>query len=666
MLQPVATSNPEIFRKVIEKDEYAIGALLVLYSHQTIDEQLEKGTKYQNGTGFNGTDGNFGASLAEQYLSRGRLTDKQLAALKKILPKYHGQVKLIEPKENGPAPASTKPAQKNLASLHGDIVHLEFPFSYEMVANVKNLPNRRWNGAAKRWEVPLNELSFQMIERLGIPLCENLLKWKNRPVAKPESIDTIKGLRCNLMDFQKTGIEFVCSKNGRALIGDDMGLGKTAQALAWLQLKKNIALPALVICPASIKIHWARKALEWTELEPVLLSGKDLKHTIFPGGTRKDLFVVNYDIIHSSVVCPKCEGKKMIHGIKCKNCNGKGKVPELHPELKKLNLKTIVFDEIHYTKTRGTGRTLAAQELAKDAEFVLGLSGTPITNRPIEFFEPIQMINPKLFPSWWAYTKRYCARKHSGFGWDVSGASNTEELNKILTSSIMVRRLKSEVLTQLPPKVRQVIPIEIDKGKYSRIMEEIKDELERSEKQAEHLVIIEKAKQLVVKMKMKVSLEWIEDFIQNEKLVVFAEHREVIEEIHNHFKDSSVVVYGGTDSKARQLAVDQFQNDPNCRLFIGSKAAKEGLTLVAASSTAFMELWWTPGDHDQAEDRVNRIGQEAQSINAFYLLAADTIEEDIAQLLDTKRQILSSILDGKEVEDISLLTELMKKIRGEK
>jgi SWI/SNF-related matrix-associated actin-dependent regulator 1 of chromatin subfamily A len=668
----IQTFSPDMFSKAIQDDSAAIGALMAIYAFQTQDEKDVRSTKYQNGVGFNGTDSTFCSSLCQQYRSKGRLTEKQLAAVKKLLHKYWKQVPEISPLPNGPSPAEVNSkdtaANTPFAELirREGIVELTFPYDPDKVIRVKTFSGRKWNKENKKWTVPVSLFVTDALKEMGFGIGRKLSKWINDESAKKveDKELVIPGLRANLYPYQKDGIQFLETKNGRAIIGDDMGLGKTIQALGWLQLRKKDVLPALVVCPASLKLNWAREALKFTDLEPVIINGKnDKKFTIIPGGNRKDIYIANYDIIHETYECPACKGKKKINGEKCPTCKGKGKIPCLDKTIKDLCVKTVIYDEAHYLKSDTSSRTVAAKELSSSCSHVIPLSGTPIVNRPIEFYSTINMVNPKLFTSWWQYTQRFCGRKRTPFGWDVNGATNKDELHKILSQTIMIRRLKKDVLKDLPSKVRVVVPLEIDLGKYHSILERIAAELEGQE--AEHLTIIEKAKQLIASLKMDMALEWIENYIESgEKLVVFGEHSKILEQVQEKFKNNSVLVYGGTSQTERQAAVDKFQNDPDCKVFIGSKSAMEGLTLTAAHATAFLELWWVPAHHDQAEDRVHRIGQEADSVTAYYLLAAGTIEEDIVEMLDAKRRVVAAILDGKKVEDVNMISMLLKKITG--
>jgi len=231
------------------------------------------------------------------------------------------------------------------------------------------------------------------------------------------------------------------------------------------------------------------------------------------------------------------------------------------------------------------------------------------------------------------------------------------------------------VLKDLPAKVRCVVPMELsNRTKYKQAETSIiqfiaaNEGLDRAEKakQAEVLVKIEKLKQLALEGKLKQAIKWIEDYLEtNDKLVVFATHTATLDALEAAFSNT-VRVDGSTSQANRQKAVDDFQEKPNINLFLGNiKAAGVGLTLTAANATCFLEFPWTSGDLDQAEDRVHRIGQKADSVMAYYLVGEDSIDEYIAELIDEKRKVLTQVLDGKDVEDNSLFTELLNKLKGE-
>jgi len=282
------------------------------------------------------------------------------------------------------------------------------------------------------------------------------------------------------------------------------------------------------------------------------------------------------------------------------------------------------------------------------------------------------LVDPSIFPSKWKYQHRYCGAKHNGFAWTFNGASNTKELHEKL-KSVCIRRKKEDVLPDLPPKIRTVVPIELNnRSEYEtaelNLIEWIRTTKgnKKAEKAAnsEALVRINEMKQLCAKGKMEGVLNWITDYLSNDqKLVVFTTHTWVLDAIVEKFKKCSVKVNGKVTGAKRDKAVELFQNDPKITLFVGDlKAAGVGLTLTAAYATATIELGWNASQHNQAEDRVHRIGQTNDFVNAYYLLARNTIEEELADMIDTKRKIVNQVLDGDFdfPDDLSLVSGLLQ------
>jgi SWI/SNF-related matrix-associated actin-dependent regulator 1 of chromatin subfamily A len=308
--------------------------------------------------------------------------------------------------------------------------------------------------------------------------------------------------------------------------------------------------------------------------------------------------------------------------------------------------------------------------LAKEVPYVIGLSGTPILNRPSEIYNAVRIINPEIFPVFDDFARRYCNRRYNGFGWDNSGSSNIHELHEILTHTIMIRRLKKDVMTDLPDKIYNFVPIELSNPEEYRSAENDLISFIRAEKgalaaikakSAEALVKIEVMKQLAAKGKLQQAIEWIHDFLESDgKLVLFATHKTIIQNLVDEFGPIAVRFDGSMTDVQKQKAKEEFQTNPEIKLFIGNiKAASEGITLTAASTVAFLEYPWSPGLLVQCADRCHRIGQK-DNVTIHYLLAEGTIDEKIARLLDSKKIVLSQMIDGVEVEQETLLTEIMK------
>jgi SWI/SNF-related matrix-associated actin-dependent regulator of chromatin subfamily A-like protein 1 len=521
-------------------------------------------------------------------------------------------------------------------------IKVEFPFSYETVDQVKRLNGRRFinEGAKKYWVCPATLENIQSLLAAGFELDEGLAN-RLKELLNPITVNDVPPMEVNgLFPFQQKGVAFIEAKNGRALIADEMGLGKTVQALAWLDIKPE-KRPVIIVVPASLKLNWAKEAQKWmpnTKPKVQILSGSTTNIPIIG-----ELIIINYDILHAWV--------DVLLGIR--------------PQV-------LVLDEAHYFKNNTAKRTKAVKKLGKHIKHVIALSGTPIVNRPVEIWNAVQLIDASVFGrNFMAFARRYCAAKYNGFGWDFNGASNTQELHKKLTDSIMIRRQKYEVLTDLPDKIYASVPIALDNEKEYRYAENDFIEFIRQYKgaeaaarasAAEALAEIEGLKQLAMKGKMKQTLQWIQDFLESgdKKLVVFAIHKATIDTLMEEFGAIAVKIDGSVSQSARNEAVEKFQNNVEIRLFVGNiKAAGVGLTLTAASNVAVLELPWSPGDLSQAEDRCHRIGQK-DSVTIHYLLAVGTIEERLATLIDSKREVLDQVVDGKETAQSSLLSELLE------
>lgn len=538
-----------------------------------------------------------------------------------------------------PTQANKKAAVKtaNIAELKNGspIIKINFSFSMAELDRVRSLPERRFHADGKFWSVPVSVDAIKTLLSWEYEIDSSLrriLHSSEESIAvKPVTVTGLKGV---LYPYQSEGVNFIESRKGRALIADEMGLGKTVQALAWLQLHPEHRR-ALIIVPDCVKLNWEIESIRWMKKPKIeVLYGRT------PYYVEGDILVINYDCIAAWV-----------------------------PYLISLNLKVLILDEVHSIKNNTAKRTKAVKKLGKGIPYVIGLSGTPIMNRPVEIYNAVSMIDPMLFPNYMSFVRRYCDAKSNGFGLDVNGASNTEELHRKLIQSIMIRRLKKDVLTDLPDKMYSFIPLSLTNEEDYRYAE--KDfisfvqktkgmQAARRASNAEALTLIETLKQLTVNGKLKEAISWIEEFLESgEKLVVFAVHTFVINAIMEAFPNISVKVDGSVTGGDKQKAVTMFQNDPRIKLFVGQViAAGKGITLTAASRVAFLELPWTPGDLLQAEDRCHRIGQK-ENVMVYYLLARGTIEEKMAHLLDKKKKIMDSVLDGTVTDNSSLLSELM-------
>ena len=442
--------------------------------------------------------------------------------------------------------------------------------------------------------------------------------------------------------YQKEGVRMIEKFNGRILLADSMGLGKTLQSL-W-SLKRNAEwLPALIVTPASVKYQWEYESNHHTGMRASICEGqKPPRFNRQNFSLQSPLTIINYDILTYWI-----------------------------SYLKKLNFKTIIFDESQMLGNPKTKRTKAAKSIAKNIPHIMCLSGTPFENNLEQLFSTLNILWPKEFNSFWSFAQKHCNPKWTPWGWNFSGSSNLPELNKRLKSLGMIRRLKEDVLKDLPPKVRRIYPCELSNPDEYReastnFMGWLKKNMAhkiRSASKSEKLVQVGYLLRLAAKLKIRSVVDWANRFLEDtdEKLIMFTVHQKAIGVLKRRINAQSVIVDGTITGRNRKIAVDQFQNDPKTRLFIGNiEAAGKGINLTAASTVGFTEISWRPGSHIQAEDRPHRIGQ-TETVWINYLIAGETLEEDLCKLLQKKQEVISAVLDGGPTpQDLNLYDELLK------
>lgn len=466
-----------------------------------------------------------------------------------------------------------------------------------------------------------------------------------------------------LFKHQEEGIAFLKEKK-RAILADEMGLGKTRQAI--MAAGEDSSLGTLVICPASLKINWER--------EVKMVYPEDEVHTV-QSGPEQDLpdvpwIIVNYDML------PKYK-EQILRMI------GEGK------------LDTAIIDEAHYIKGRKTIRSATTLEIVLQMERVYALTGTPIMNRPIELFNLLKAVKHPLGRARTVYAKRYCGaymktiiRKDGRIlrFFDEGGATHLEELREF-TKGAILRRLKKNVL-DLPEKIVSVQVTDLSKedrkaydNAFDSYVEWISNNPDTGKDiegimDARHLVEIMKLKQVCSRAKIERIVQDIRNAVDGgQKVIVFSQFTGTIMALKDALAESkrgsryddakepilAVTLTGQDDMHARQKAVDAFQNHEDTKVFIANiKAGGVGITLTAASIVMFADMEWSPELHSQAEDRAHRIGQEG-TVNVYYYIAGETIEEDIVDILERKQAIIKELMDG---DSIHRWTQEMLRIQG--
>jgi len=567
-------------------------------------------------------------------------------------------------------------------------IELQQNYDPGLIERIKMLPQRRYLKERQCWVVPIHldaleavtsfamEYGYEIEPEVEAAITETMDAFAARIELSHASdgeyqIALPPGLE--LYPFQKIGVQYA-EQVGNVLIADQMGLGKTVQGLMTVAVTHSF--PTIVLCPASLKHNWFRETQKWIpgKRVAILNGGQSQPLTRVNGDPMFDVVIINYDIL----------GKWM-------------------EELTLLKPKALIADECHAVKSPKAQRTKNVKVLIDACPGMrrIFLSGTPVVNRPMEFWTLISLLGySKEMGGLIDYKRRY----------ENAWQSRLHELNTRARTYFMIRRLKVDVLKELPDKQRTMVPIDIDNRKeYDAAVNDIAgyfatkkiqgDEYDAVKMslmaqaisqgmlgdegmkwvneqmrtqfgadyskfyliaaQNEELLRWEALKQLAVEGKMAGVYAWLDEFMESdEKVVVFGLHTSVIERIARRY--NAPYIHGSVKIEHRQYHVDRFQTDPKCRMIVGNmQAMGEGLTLTAASNVAFVEYGWNPKTHDQAEDRCHRIGQK-DAVMIWNLTAEDTIDEELAAMIEKKRMVADAIQDGAGV---ATQMEMMRELR---
>ena len=389
----------------------------------------------------------------------------------------------------------------------------------------------------------------------------------------------------------------------RFILADDMGLGKTtATIIAALEtgVKK-----ILIICPASLKLNWQREIENYTDRSIYIAEGKKFS-------TEHDFVIVNYDIL------------KNFYDIKDKE----------NSLITKSGFDVIILDEAHYVSNGQAKRTKLVNSFCKNPKYLWLLTGTPMTNRPMNYFNLLNLIESPVSQNWMAYAIRYCQGYQFTAGnrkiWNVSGASNLEELRD---------RTSRQVLW------------------YDRNQEERKSLTVQFSK-------LMKVRQIIADEKVKNTIELAENILeQGKKVIIFTNFTNSLNKITEHFKKKAVKLDGSSTKPSRQKAVDDFQEKDKIQVFVGNtKAAGVGITLTAGEAVIFNDISFVPGDMEQAEDRAYRYGQK-NSVSVYYPLFENTIESVIYDMVNFKKQNIQTVM-GDNLDTGDFVEVLMNKINN--
>jgi SWI/SNF-related matrix-associated actin-dependent regulator 1 of chromatin subfamily A len=435
------------------------------------------------------------------------------------------------------------------------------------------------------------------------------------------SIDYEKYSHRPPLSHQKEAIEKLVG-NDKFILADDIGLGKTTSTV--IASLESGAEKVLIICPASLKINWQREIENYTDREISIIEGKKWEPAEYT--------IINYDIL------------KNFHDPK-------------HPDKSDIldyGFDLVVMDEAHYIQNVKAARTKIANNIVKKVGKVWLLTGTPMTSRPMNYYNLLDLVDSPVAENWMAYAIRYCAGYQFNVGakkiWNVSGSSNLEELRD-RTKPQVLRRLKEDIL-DLPEKIITPVYLKLKSRDYEKLMGEYYDWYNSSEESTSLTIQFSKlmmVRQVIAESKIKDTIELAQNIIdQGKKVIIFTNFTDTLNRINDHFGKESVKLDGKMSKPQRQYSVDEFQNNDKIKVFVGNlKAAGVGITLTAAEAVIMNDLSFVPSDHSQAEDRAYRYGQKF-SVSVYYPIFENTIEGIIYDILSKKKNIFETVMGDNE------------------
>ena len=438
------------------------------------------------------------------------------------------------------------------------------------------------------------------------------------------------------LSHQKEAIQKLV-ENKKFILADDMGLGKTTSTI--IAALEAGAKKVLIICPATLKINWKREIENYSDKSVYIAEGKNFS-------TDSDFVIINYDII--------------------KNFHDPKKKDNSQVLLSKFDL--VIIDEAHYIKNAQAQRTKLINDIVKDIDRLWLLTGTPMTSRPIDYFNLLSLVDSPVAKNWMAYVIRYCEGYQFKVGprkvWNVMGASNLEELRD-RTVGLTLRRLKENVL-DLPDKIITPVYLRLKSNQYEAVMGEYYDWYDKNPDESKSLTVqfskLTKVRQIIADEKIAQTIEIAENIIeQDKKVIIFCNFTDSLNKITEHFGKSAVKLDGSMSKAGRQFSVDQFQENPKVKVFVGNiKAAGVGITLTAAEAVVMNDLSFLPSDHAQAEDRAYRYGQK-NNVLVYYPIFENTIEGIIYDILNNKKLVISTVM-GDNQNPADAAEEILQRI----
>lgn len=440
------------------------------------------------------------------------------------------------------------------------------------------------------------------------------------------------------LEHQKEAIQKLV-ENKKFILADDMGLGKTTSTI--IAALESGSKKVLIICPATLKINWKREIENYSDKTIYIAESKNFS-------TEHDFVIANYDIIKNFHDPKKKEDSVILNS----------------------NFDLVVVDEAHYIKNATAQRTKLINDIVKNIDRLWLLSGTPMTSRPMDYFNLLSLVDSPVAKNWMAYAIRYCSGYQFNAGgrkiWNVTGSSNLEELRD-RTSGTILRRLKEDVL-DLPDKIITPVYLRLKSKQYEEVMGEYYDWYDKNPEESKSLTVqfskLTKVRQIIADEKITQTIELAENILeQDKKVIIFCNFTDSLNKITEHFGKVAVKLDGSMSKPERQHSVDQFQDNPKVKVFVGNiKAAGVGITLTAAEAVIMNDLSFLPSDHAQSEDRAYRYGQK-NNVLVYYPIFENTVEGIIYDILNNKKQVIATVM-GDNQNPADTAEEILQRINN--
>jgi SWI/SNF-related matrix-associated actin-dependent regulator 1 of chromatin subfamily A len=531
-----------------------------------------------------------------------------------------------------------------------DDIRVSFAYDRELLERFKfEIDGRKWDKEDKNWKVPMPQI-VKMVELFGgtvnITADDKVKKWYREELARRKSLDIIRvkedseikdelsdKLKLPLFGYQNVGVEFVRRAGGRAMIADSMGLGKTVQAIGYATL---LNLKTLIICPKSVTIQWAREIERFTGKKATMWFSNEKA-----GRIDAQYHVINYDIVERRA-----------------------------DELRKAGFDLLVCDEATYLKNRKTKR---AKSILGDyrqrrlypgikTKHVLFLTGTPVLNRPIEAFVLLNYLDADRFNNFFQFTQKYG-------GWKGESPRNLDDLHD-RTKDLVIRRLKKDILSELPVKQRNDLFVELTNAEVKEY-NELLNKLFRKWRSLGKPSVAEMPtiQNYLIDKKIPRVQEMIDEMLEQDRpILIYSCFVDPLLKLHKMYGDKAALIHGQVSTANRQKAIDDLKNGKaKIGLFsIGAGAMGIDGLQHSIDTVIFLDRYWVPSTHEQAEDRLYRTGQTKQ-VSCFYITCEGTIDEYMATLLAEKQEMIDKVVDGKLLNfnpNKSFFKEFVQKLRS--